>query len=46
MAIPKYYEFVKPILLFLKDEMLHKCLDMYEKFAIQFHLTEEEMALV
>lgn len=44
MAIPKYHEFMKPILLLLKDETPHKRSDMYEKFALQFHLTEEEMA--
>lgn len=42
MAIPKYHEFMKPILLLLKDETPHKRSDMYEKFAIQFRLTEEE----
>jgi len=42
MAIPKYHEFMKPILLLLKDEMPHKRSDMYEKFALQFRLTEEE----
>jgi len=42
MAIPKYHEFMKPILLLLKDETSHKRSDMYEKFAIQFRLTEEE----
>lgn len=42
MAIPKYHEFMKPILLLLKDETPHKRSDMYEKFSIQFRLTEEE----
>lgn len=42
MAIPKYHEFMKPILLLMKDETPHKRSDMYEKFAIQFRLTEEE----
>ena len=43
MAIPKYHEFMKPILFLLGDDMVHKRSDMYEKFALQFNLTEEEM---
>lgn len=42
MAIPKYHEFMKPILFLLADETPHKRSAMYEKFALQFHLTEEE----
>ena len=42
MAIPKYHEFMKPILILLGDETPHKRSDMYEKFVLQFHLTEEE----
>jgi len=42
VAIPKYHEFMKSILLLLGNETPHKRLEMYEKFALQFHLTEEE----
>jgi len=42
VAIPKYHEFMKPILLLFGDGTPLKRSDMYEKFAHQFHLTEEE----
>lgn len=42
MAIPKYHEFMKPILELLRDNQIHKRTDMYEKLSAQFQLTEEE----
>lgn len=42
MAIPKFHEFMKPILVLLGDGIPHNRLEMYEKFALQFRLTEEE----
>lgn len=43
MAIPKYYEFMKPILELLKDNQVHKRVDMYHVLAIKFQLTEAEL---
>lgn len=42
MAIPKYHEFMKPVLSLLGDTISHKRTEMYEKLADQFQLTEEE----
>lgn len=43
MAIPKYHEFMKPVLELLKDNQIHKRVDMYKVLAMQFQLTEEEL---
>jgi restriction endonuclease Mrr len=45
MAIPKYHEFMKPVLELLKDNQVHKRVDMYKVLAIQFQLTEEELGM-
>lgn len=42
MAIPKYHESMKLVMLLFGDGTLLKRSDMYEKFAHQFYLTEEE----
>ncbi len=43
MAIPKYYEFMKPILEFLSDNQVYKRIAMYQHFAVKFQLTEAEL---
>lgn len=43
MAIPKYHEFMKPILELLRDNQIHKRVDMYKILAMQFKLTDAEM---
>ncbi|WP_341876630.1 restriction endonuclease [Defluviitalea saccharophila] len=43
MSIPKYHEFMKPILELLKDNQNHKRVELYKKLALQFALTKEEM---
>lgn len=43
MAIPKYHEFMKPVLELLKDNQVHKRVDMYKVLAMQFQLTEAEL---
>ena len=43
MAIPKYNEFMKPILNLLSDTKEHNRNEMYQDFSIKFQLTQEEM---
>ena len=43
MAIPKYHEFMKPILKLLEDNQIYKRVDMYKLLAMQFDLTETEL---
>lgn len=43
MAMPKYHEFMKPILELLKDNQQHKRVDMYKILAAQYNLSKEEM---
>ncbi|MFA6808740.1 MAG: restriction endonuclease [Eubacteriales bacterium] len=43
MAMPKYHEFMKPILALLKDNQIHKRVEMYEILSKQFRLTEIEL---
>lgn len=42
MAIPKYHEFMKPILELLSDNQIHKRVELYTVFCTKFSLTEEE----
>lgn len=43
MSIPKYHEFMKPILEILKDNQRHKRVEMYIVLASQLNLSQEEM---
>lgn len=43
MAIPKYHEFMKPVLELLEDNHIHKLVDIYNVLALKFELTEEEL---
>ncbi len=43
MAIPKYYEFMKPALEIMRDNQIHKRRSLYEDLAMRFQLTEEEL---
>lgn len=43
MAIPKYHEFMKPILELLKDNQFHKRADLYKVLALRFQLNEAEL---
>ncbi len=43
MAIPKYNEFMKPILNLLSDTKEHHRKEMYQVFTAQFQLTKDEM---
>lgn len=38
VAIPKYHEFMKPVLELLKYNQVHKRVDMYKVLAMQFQL--------
>ncbi len=42
MAVPKYYEFMKPLLSILSDGRVHKLQDLYAALAEHFHLTDED----
>lgn len=42
MAIPKYHEFMKPILDMLRDHQIHKREEMYLVFSKRFELTDIE----
>lgn len=42
MAMPKYHEFMKPILELLKDNQTHKLNDVYNTLAMRLNLSEEE----
>lgn len=42
MAIPKYHEFMKPILLLLSDKKEHKLSELFEKLSLHFVLTDLE----
>lgn len=43
MSIPKYVEFIKPLLLLMSDSREHSVSNMYEELAQQFNLSEVDI---
>ena len=46
MAVPKYNEFMKPLLIALKDEKQHPLKEIHPVLAEYFHLTKEDLSAV
>lgn len=44
MAIPKYYEFMKPLLTILGDGESHKTQEIYAALAELFNLTDDDLS--
>lgn len=43
VTIPKYHEFMKLVLELLKDNQVHKRVDIYKVLAMQFQLTAKKL---
>lgn len=46
MAIPKYYEFMKPILDYLKDDKMRDRKEIYEALVRLSQISEEELKML